>query len=169
MTLQELKLLHAFNSWATNRIFNACESMPPEEYRRDVKTSHGSIHGTLVHLVGAEKIWLSRWLGTPDQTFLSANEAPDVATLRSVWEKTGFETARFLGTMNDKKLSGTFTMKNMKGEQFTQTYWQAFQHVVDHSTYHRGQVVAIMRMLGTPPPSTGMITFYRETAKLGTA
>lgn len=169
MTLQELKLLHAFNSWATNRIFNACETMASEEYHRDLRTSHKSIHGTLTHLVGAEKLWLSRLLGTPDQSLISEKEAPDVATLRIVWEKTGFETAKFLGTMNDRKLLGNFTFRNAKGEQLTQTYSQAFQHVVDHSTYHRGQVVAMMRQLGTPPPSTGMITFYRETAKLGSA
>lgn len=169
MTLQELKLLHAFNSWATNRIFNVCETMSSEDYHRDLKTSHKSIHNTLVHLVGAEKIWLSRWLGTLGQGFLSEKDAPDFATLRGIWEKTGFETAKFLGTMNDKKLAASFSFKNMKGEQLTQTYWQAFQHVVDHSTYHRGQVVAMMRQLGTPPPSTGLITFYRETAKVGSA
>lgn len=169
MTLQELRLLHAFNSWATNRIFNTCETMATEEYHRDLNTSHKSIHGTLVHMVGAEKIWLSRWLGTPDTSFLSEADAPDVTTLRNLWEKIGFETARFLGSMNDKKSLAAFSFRNAKGEQLTQTYGQAFQHVVDHSTYHRGQVVAMMRQLGTPPPSTGMITFYRETAKLGGA
>lgn len=169
MTLQELKLLHAFNSWASHRIFNACETMAPGEYHRDLATSHKSIHGTLVHMVGAEKIWLSRWAGTPDATFLSEAEAPDVATLRNLWEKIGFETAKFLGTMSDKKSFATFSFRNAKGELLTQTYGQAFQHVVDHSTYHRGQVVAMMRQVGTTPPSTGMITFYRETAKLGSA
>jgi uncharacterized damage-inducible protein DinB len=169
MTLREVNLLHAFNSWATNRIFNACETMPPEQYHQDLRSGHKSLHGTLVHMVGAEKIWLSRWLGTTDQSFLSETDAPDLSTLRTIWEKTGFETAKFLGTMNDKKLLGTFTMKTPAGDQFTNTYWQAFQHVVDHSTYHRGQVAAMMRQLGTPPPSTGLITFYRETAKLGSA
>jgi uncharacterized damage-inducible protein DinB len=169
MTLQELKLLHAFNSWATNRIFNACETMPPEAYHRDLATSHKSIHGTLVHMVGAEKIWLSRFLGTPDQAFLSGKDVPDGASLRALWERTGFDTAKFLGTMNDRKLLSTFTFTSAKGESLTQTYWQAFQHVVDHSTYHRGQVVGMMRQTGTTPPSTGLITFYRETAKLGSA
>jgi uncharacterized damage-inducible protein DinB len=169
MTLQELTLLHAFNSWATNRVFNTCETMPPEDYHRDLKTSHKSIHGTLVHMVGAERIWLSRWLGTPGQPYLSEKDAPDFATLRNLWEKNGFETAKFLGSMNDKKLAGTFTMKTTTGEQFSHIYWQAFQHVVDHSTYHRGQVVGMMRQVGTTPPSTGLIVFYRETAKLGSA
>jgi uncharacterized damage-inducible protein DinB len=169
MTLQQLKLLHAFNSWASNRVFNACEDIPSEQYHRDLKASHGSIHGTLVHMVGAEKMWLSRWLGNPDRVYLSGKEAPDFSTLRSLWEKTGFDVAKFLGTMNDRRLLETFSYTAPDGARFTYPYWQTFQHVVDHSTYHRGQVVVLMRQLGVTPPSTGLTMFYRETAKLGSA
>jgi uncharacterized damage-inducible protein DinB len=169
MTLQQVKLFHAFNSWATNRIFNACEDMPAEQFHRDLKASHASIHGTLVHMVGAEKMWLSRWLGNPDRSFLTVQDAPDIASLRSLWEKTGFEVAKFLGTMNDKKLLAPFSYKAPDGAQFTYPYWQTLQHVVDHSTYHRGQVVVMLRQLGVTPPSTGLTLFYREVSKLGSA
>ena len=165
MTFMELKLLHAFNAWASNRVFDAVGHMPEADVTRDMKTSHGSIHATLVHMVGAEKMWLSRWLGTPDRSFLSPREVPTIADLRAVWERVGFETARFIGTMNDRKLQETFTMTTAKGESFVHTYGQAFQHVVDHGTYHRGQVVAMMRQLGVTPPSTGLIMFYRETTR----
>jgi len=60
MTLQEIKAMTAYNSWATNKIFEAVEALPDEEAMRDMKSSHKSIHGTLTHLVGAEKMWLSR-------------------------------------------------------------------------------------------------------------
>ena len=165
MTFMELKFLHAFNAWASNRMFDAAEQMPEADVTRDMKTSHGSIHATLVHMVGAEKMWLSRWLGTPDRSFLTPHEVPTIADLRAVWERVGFETAKFIGTMTDRKLQGTFTMTTAKGESFVHTYSQAFQHVVDHSTYHRGQVVAMMRQLGVVPPSTGLIMFYRETTR----
>jgi uncharacterized damage-inducible protein DinB len=165
MTFKELKLLHAFNAWASNRILDAVGRMPEADVSKDMKTSHGSIHATLVHMVGAEKMWLSRWLGTPDRTFLSSDEVPTLGDLRAAWERVGFETARFIGTMNDRKLQETFTMTTAKGESFVHTYSQAFQHVVDHSTYHRGQVVAMMRQLGVAPPSTGLIVFYREAAR----
>ena len=166
MTLHEARLLHAFNSWATNRIFNAVAELPQEDYVRDMKSSHGSIHGTLLHMVAAEQIWLSRWRQAPGIT-PPVVQAATLASLRTAWEKVGYETAKFLGTMSDKKLQGTFTMTTAKGETFTHLYAQAFQHVVDHSTYHRGQVVTMLRQLGRVPPSTGMISFYRETAKLG--
>jgi uncharacterized damage-inducible protein DinB len=167
MTLQEIKLLHAFNSWADNRILDAALAMPAEKSMRDMKSSYGSIHGTLVHLVGAEKLWLSRWVGKPDPTLLTPAEAPTVEAVKDTWVTVGFETARFLGTMTDKRLQETFTMKTTRGETFTHIYWQAFQHMVDHSSYHRGQIVCLMRQLDLVPPGTGLINFYRETAKLG--
>jgi len=166
MNLQEIKLLHAFNAWASNRIFDAVGSLSPDDTVKDLKSSHGSIHRTLLHMVAAEKIWLSRWIGTPETTLMGTAEAPTLAALRSVWEKTGHDTARFLGTMTDKKLQDTFTMTTSTGQSFTHVYWHAIQHVVDHSTYHRGQVVTLMRQLGHTPPATGLIAFYRETAKL---
>lgn len=165
MTLAELKTLHAYNSWASNRIFDALEPLPAGQLVQDMKGSHGSIHSTLAHMVGAEKIWLERWQGDP-QPFLDPKDVPTLAALKSLWEKTGYETAKWLGTMTDRKLGETFTMKTLKGDSFTHLFWQAFQHVVNHSTYHRGQVITMMRQLGLTPPSTDLILFYRETAKL---
>jgi uncharacterized damage-inducible protein DinB len=166
MTLQEMKLLHAYNSWASNRIFDAVAQLTREQYMQDMKASHRNIHGTLTHMVGAEKIWLSRWTGSPDAKLITPEEVPSLPELKALWEKVGFEMAEFLGTMTDKKLAGTFTMTTSKGGPFTHVYWQAIQHVVDHSTYHRGQVVVMMRQLGVKPPGTGLITFYREAGKL---
>jgi uncharacterized damage-inducible protein DinB len=167
MTLQEVKLLHAFNAWADNRILDAAIAMPSETVMQDLKSSHGGIHGTLVHLVGSEKMWLSRWIGKPDAAFLSSADVPTVEAVKNAWVAVGFETAKFLGTMTDRKLQDTFTMKTSKGDTYTHIYWQAFQHMVDHCSYHRGQIVSMMRQQGTAPPTTGLINFYRETAKLG--
>lgn len=166
MTLHDIRLLHAFNSWASSRIFDSLTTMPSDQYMRDMKSSHASIHGTLTHMVGAEKIWLSRWAGTTGATMLQPSEVPGLPQLKAIWESVGYDTAKFLGTMTDKRLQESFTMTNAKGETLTVLYWQAFQHVVDHSTYHRGQVVTMMRQLGVIPPSTGLIAFYRETNKL---
>ncbi len=164
MTLQEIKTLHAYNAWATNRIFEATEAMPAEQYMRDMKSSHGGIHGTLVHMVGSERVWLGRWIEKPE-AFLTAADAPSHAALFALWQSVGFEVAKFLGTMTDKKLQGTFTMKTATGEVFEHILWQAFQHVVDHCSYHRGQVITMMRQQSITPPNTGLIRFYRETSR----
>jgi uncharacterized damage-inducible protein DinB len=165
MTLQDIKLLHAYNSWADNCMFDVLVTLPADQYTQDMKSSHGGIHGTMTHIVGAEKIWLSRWIGKPD-TMLKASEVGSVAELHSIWEKVGYDMAGFLGTMTDKKLQETFTLTTSKGATFTHVYWQAIQHMVNHSSYHRGQITTMLRQLHADPPSTDLIKFYRETGKL---
>jgi uncharacterized damage-inducible protein DinB len=164
MTLQEAKTLHAYNSWATNHVFDVLATMPTDKYMQDMKGSHGSIHTTLVHMVGAEKVWLERFQDAA-QPFLSENPPASLAELKVVWEKVGYDTAKWLGMMTDKKLGETFTMKTAQGDTFTHVFWQAFQHVVNHSSYHRGQVITMMRQLGVKPVSTDLIRFYRETKR----
>jgi uncharacterized damage-inducible protein DinB len=164
MTLSEIKFLHAYNSWADNLIFEALTPLPPEKYLQDMKSSHGGIHGTLVHTVGAEKIWLERFLGDVQKP-LGANPPGTLGDLRKVWEKVGLDTARWLGTMSDRKLQETFTMKTVKGDTFTHVFWHAFQHMVNHSSYHRGQIITMLRQLGEKPVTTDLIRFYRETGK----
>ena len=163
MTLQELRMLYAYNSWATNALLNAVASMPAELVKRDMKSSHGSIYGTLAHMVASEKLWLSRWLGTPETSTINEMDVPLLTDLHAVWEGIGREIAKFLGTMNDRTLQEPLTVTSPKGLRFTHTYGQTFLHVVDHSTYHRGQVVGLMRQLGVTPPVTGMIAFFRQT------
>ena len=165
MTLQEMKTLVAYSAWATNRIFEAVEGLLPEETMRDMKSSHKSIHGTLTHLVGTEKMWLSRMSGTPDKAMLKPTDVPTVADVKATWEQTGFALAKFLGLQTDKKLEDTFGFLTLTGEQFTYRYGEALQHVVNHSTFHRGQVVSLMRQMGHNPPDTGLTIFIRESRK----
>jgi uncharacterized damage-inducible protein DinB len=166
MTLHEIKLLHAYNSWADQRIFDALEMLTNEQYQKDMKTSHGGVHGALTHIVGAEKIWLSRWVGRPDAAILKSTDVSSLPELKKIWEKVGYETAKFLGGLTDKKLQETFSITTSKGETYTHVYWHAIQHMVNHSTYHRGQIVAMLRQLGVQPPRTDLILFYRESEKL---
>jgi uncharacterized damage-inducible protein DinB len=152
-------------SWADNRIFETLAQLSPEQYTQDMKGSHGGIHTTLTHLVGAEKIWLERFMGAPTEPFLDAKSISSLADMKKIWERVGYDTAKWLGTMSDKKLQETFAINTLKGDTFTHVYGQAFQHVVNHSTYHRGQIITMLRQLGVKPPGTDLILFYRDTSK----
>jgi uncharacterized damage-inducible protein DinB len=166
MTQQEIRHLAAYSAWASNRVFDALAPIPGEDLMRDLKSSHKSIHGTLVHMVSAERIWLARVQGAGEAPILEGTDVPALASLRTVWEQVGYDMARFLGGITDKKLQESVTARSPKGETYSHTIGQVISHVVDHSTYHRGQVITLMRQLGVVPPNTGMITFFRETSKL---
>lgn len=165
MNLPEVKQLFAYNAWASNRIFEALAPLSAEEYFRDLKSSHGGIHGTLTHMVAAEKIWLSRWIGKPETTLLKAEEIKSLAELKSLWEDVGRRTAKFLLTVTEKRLDEAVTIKTTGGKEYTHTYRQMLQHLVNHSTYHRGQIVALLRQLGAPAVSTDLIVFYRQAGR----
>ncbi len=167
VTTQEVKQLFAYNAWATNRLFDALGSMPEEQLTNDMQSSHHSILETMVHIVGAERIWHARWIGAAEQQALTLADAPTLKALKELWTKVGFETAKFLGELTDKKLLEIFEMKTLKGDVFKHIYWQAMMHLLTHSAFHRGQVITMMRQQGVVPPTTGMTVFFREVAKLG--
>jgi uncharacterized damage-inducible protein DinB len=55
----------------------------------------------------------------------------------------------------------------LSGAAGKSVFWHMAQHVVNHATYHRGQVTTLLRQLGAPPPaSMDLITYYREPATL---
>ncbi len=165
MTTQEIKLLFAYNAWATNRFFDALESLPEQTLMKDTQASHKSMQGTLMHLVGAEKIWLSRWIGKPETQGLSQADAPTLRALKEIWEDVSSRIARFIARLDAAKLQSSFEYANLKGTIYTNTLEQTLQHVVNHSSYHRGQLAVLMRQLGLQPVNTDLIQFYRLTAQ----
>jgi uncharacterized damage-inducible protein DinB len=166
MTLQEVTQLVAFNQWADARFFGALSQLSAEQYGRDLQSSHGGIHGTLMHIVGVEKGWLRRWLRQPETAAPLLSHMHSLAELRAYWEGVCAEMNQFLAALDDRKLQETLQTTTLAGT-FTAPYWQMIQHVVDHSSYHRGQIVTMLRQLGVTPPSTGLIRFYRDATPAG--
>jgi uncharacterized damage-inducible protein DinB len=164
MNVAEVRELYEFNAWAQRRILDALAPLPAEQYLRDLKSSHGGIHGTLCHIVWVEHLWLTRWLGRPSPAVAQGKDLTSLADVRARGEEVEAERGRFLHGLTDAKLSDTITVKPTMGGAYVHTYFQTLQHVVDHSSYHRGQVITMMRQLGVKPPSTGLILFYRERA-----
>lgn len=166
MNLHDAQQLMAFNQWADRQFFDALRPLAVESYHRDLHTSHGGIHGTLAHLVGVEKAWLDRWRQQPATAAAEVAQLTSLDGLRAYWESVCAEMSAFLHSLDEPTLHQTLTTQSLIG-QVTATYGQMIQHVVDHSSYHRGQIVAMLRQLGETPPSTGMMRFLRESQAHG--
>ena len=162
MTVGEARELFAYNAWANRRFFAALESLPAESYFRDLKSSHGGLHGTLCHIVWAEDLWLSRWLGRPNPAVSQGKDLTTLAAARARWEAIEAERLAFLAGLGERRLAETLAVRPSGGGEYLHTFRQMFRHVVDHSAYHRGQLVTLLRQLGVTPPSTGLIVFYRQ-------
>jgi len=164
VTVPEVRELFAYNAWANRKFFPVLAALPAEPYFRDLKSSHGGIHGTLCHIVWAEELWLNRWLKQPNP---AVPQGRDLATLEAAverWERVEARRAALLAGLSEARWDETVAVKPSTGGEYVHTFRQMFRHAVDHSSYHRGQIVTMLRQLGVTPPTTGLIYFYREVA-----
>jgi len=162
VTREEAAERFQYNAWANRLLFDGVSGLSDTEYVRDLKSSHGGIHGTLAHLVWAEALWLARWLGRPNPAVPQGKDLHTLHDVRSRWEAIEAERSAWFAGFPDSQLDDTIRVKPSSGGEFLHTYRQMFGHLVNHSSYHRGQVVTMLRQLGHTPPSTDLILFYRQ-------
>lgn len=164
MTVDDFRTLYAYNSWANRRTLDSCAALAPEQFTRDMGSSFRSVRDTLAHIYGAEWIWLERWYGRIPTALPSAADFPDLQTLRARWEALDRERLDYINALTPAELQRIIKYKNTKGTRFEGQLEPMLNHVLHHSTYHRGQVVTLLRQLGAKPVDTGLIAFYRERA-----
>ncbi len=163
MTVEQLRLLAAYNHWANTRLLRAAATLGVEERERDLRASFGSLHGTLIHILWGERGWLHFWQDgdfLPDPT---PGEYPDFASLRSAWARHEEAYAAYLRGLTQAELDAPRAV-----DDNTYTLGELVQHTLNHSTHHRGQVTLLLRQLGHEPPSTDYRCFLTE-ARAGTA
>lgn len=162
MDTNDIRTLFTFNAWANARTRQAVESLPEEQFYLDLKNSFGSIHGTLVHLCGAEDIWLQRLQGADPGVFMNKDAYPTYAAVKEKWNAVEQGWKDYLVTLKDEHLMNGLEFHNQKGEKVSQLTGQSLQHLVNHSTYHRGQITTMVRQCGGTPVGTDLIVFYRQ-------
>jgi uncharacterized damage-inducible protein DinB len=123
------------------------------------------VRDTLAHILTAEWLWLRRWLGESPAAGLRPAEFSTVASLRERFARIDDERGRFLGGVPEEGLGRFFSYKDMQGVERRLPLVASLQHVVNHGTYHRGQVTTLLRQLGAQPVSTDLSRFYMERTK----
>ena len=171
MTTAEVRHLFAYTEWANARVLEVAEKLPPEELLRDVHISYKSILGTLLHMAGAEWLWLERWHGNspvgPDVwAGWTADDARSLQQVREQWQPVLQRRKAYLDGISDADLSRELGYRRFTGEAYSLPLGQQMQHVVNHATLHRGQVVGMIRQLGVAPPSTDLLFYLMETRQL---
>ena len=165
MTLDDIRALLDYHYWARDRLFAALEPLTDEQRTRDMGSSFRSIHDTIVHLVAAEWAWHSRWNGVSPTALSEAGEFPDFATVRTRWTEIERQVRGFVDAAGEDGLHRVYEYKSLAGAAGRSPLWQMVQHVVNHASYHRGQVTTMLRQMGAAPPkSLDLIAFYRERA-----
>lgn len=159
MNMSDIRPLFAYTEWANARIFECIDGLSDEQYTRTIESSFPSIAATLAHIISAEWIWLRRWKG---ESPLAAPEWAGGAARETLHEELrAIEAERdaFLATLTDDALTVPFSYLSIKGDAFTRPLGVTLQHVVNHSTYHRGQLTTMLRQAGAAPPSMDLTLF----------
>jgi uncharacterized damage-inducible protein DinB len=159
MNLKDIRRLFDYTEYANRLALDAAEKLTEEQRRYDFKISHGSIHGTLVHMAGAEWVWLERWKGVSHSRIWAPDDFAGVAALRARWQEIENERRQLLESMTEERLHQDLSYKNIKGEPFALPLVEQMQHAVNHATLHRGQVVGMIRQLGVQPPAVDLLYY----------
>jgi len=127
--------------------------------------SFSSVRDTFSHILGAEWIWLERWQGRSPKTLLDGASFPTVQSLESRWETVERDQAQFIEALTSQRLVEELPYLNQGGQRYSYPLWQQMVHVVNHSSYHRGQITTLLRQLGAEAASTDLLVYYDETPK----
>ena len=157
-----------YHYWARDRLLDALEPLTPDQLNRDLGSSFKSIRETIIHTYAAEWAWHSRWQGHSPTALLPADQFPDLAAVRRAWSQHEGDMRAFLDGSGEDGVSRVIEYKLLNGQAGASPLWQMLQHVVNHASYHRGQVTTMLRQLGaTPAKPMDMIAYYRTKDRSG--
>lgn len=158
MNITDVQRFFAYDQWANRRLLAAAALVPPDAFTRDLDASFGSLRGTLLHILWGERRWLQFWVDGSAVPDAVPDAFPGTAALGDGWAILERDRAGFLSELTDAGLDAPFTVR---GQQFQLR--ELIQHIVNHSTYHRGQVALLLRQLGHTPPATDFRLFLTES------
>jgi uncharacterized damage-inducible protein DinB len=153
------RTLAAYNRWMNERLYALCAELPDAERRRDRGAFFRSIHGTLNHLLLADRIWLGRFTGVPFAVAsLDQELTADFAELRHERERTDGEIADFVASLSPADFEGTLRYTSFVNPALRSIpFWAALAHFFNHQTHHRGQLTTLLMQTGVDPGVTDLI------------
>jgi len=158
-------MLAGYNAWANGRVYDAAAALTDAEYRADRGAFFKSVHGTLNHLLVADRIWMRRFTGEGEApSRLDAILFETLGELRDARVREDARIVAYVAGLSEATLAGRFRYRTIvKPADMEQPLAPALIHLFNHQTHHRGQVHALLTGLGHEAPSLDLILFQRTT------
>jgi uncharacterized damage-inducible protein DinB len=169
MSPDEMRLLYEYNAWADHRSIDAAAALTDEQFTRPLGSSFASVRDTLTHIYGGEWIWLERFQGRPTTGLPEASQFATLSSLRARWMEQEVSLLKFVNRLTQEDLNRVLEYKTLNFGVYRNPLWQSMQHLVNHGTYHRGQVTTLLRQLGAQPIATDLMHFYHERSAAASA
>lgn len=165
MSPDDIRALYDYNAWANQRALDSVAPLPVEQFTRPLGSSFASLRDTLAHIWGSQWVWLERFQGRSPAALPDVGQFPDLSALRGRWDDDEERLQKFVSSLTQEDLNRVLSYRTMKFGEYRNPLWQSMQHMVNHSTYHRGQVATLLRQLNAKPISTDLMHFYRERSQ----
>jgi uncharacterized damage-inducible protein DinB len=162
-------VLYEYNAWANRRILDACAVLTREQFLQDMKSSFPSVRDTLAHIYRAEIIWFERWHSRPLKTLPNASDFETLDQVRDKLPAMDRELVDFAYALTSESLSRELHYRMFDGTEHSGPLAPTMQHLVNHSSYHRGQVTTMLRQHGAKAVTTDLIAYHRELKAKATA
>jgi uncharacterized damage-inducible protein DinB len=169
---EQFRQLGRYNTWMNEKLYAEAAALDDAARKRDLGAFFTSLHGTLAHILWADRIWLSRFTQDADVGVSRDREGKaipigmhdqvlyeDFADLRRERAKTDAHIERWVDGLDDARLAGPFSYKNMSGGERSHPLWMAATHFFNHETHHRGQATTLLKQLGRDPGVTDFMVF----------
>jgi uncharacterized damage-inducible protein DinB len=147
--LKETILKYAqYNIWANQRILNEILVAGEEKADKEIASSFPSVRKTLYHIYDAESIWLSRLRNENADWPASKNFSGTLNEFAVLMIEKSKKFVSYVVSLDEKTLAENFIYKNNAGKEFSNARFDSIFHCMNHSTYHRGQLVTMLRIAG---------------------
>jgi uncharacterized damage-inducible protein DinB len=149
--------LYAYNRWANERVVESCHALTADEYRREQGGGWTSVRDVLVHIASATDAWHERFSGRSPGRLLTGVDVPALEEAASRLTLADAAIERLVLETPFERRSEILAYRNLQGEVKKVPYWAVFRHVVNHATYHRGQIASMIRRLEKTPNPTDFV------------
>jgi uncharacterized damage-inducible protein DinB len=166
MTKQYFIELAEYHVWANGMVCDWLDKISDDQWKQPVVSSFPSIYDTVLHVTAAENVWVQRLKKYTEFENLTKTFNGSKDELVKKWKEVSLNFKQFIENFPENSIDEKFAFKNILGIPHNQYYWQLFMHVVNHSTYHRGQLVTMLRQVGyNDLGSIDITTYFRTVTK----
>jgi uncharacterized damage-inducible protein DinB len=149
----------SYSEWATGKLLDYASTLSADAVSAPLANSHGGILKTFQHIFYADRIWLGRVTGQVRTAFEDPPPGPSLEEMRARWSEI---MGPFRTWVSEADLAAKVAYRNLKGDPYELEGFKIVLHVVNHGTYHRGQVASLIRQQGGRPPSTDILFYYLD-------
>jgi uncharacterized damage-inducible protein DinB len=148
MTKEYFTELASYNNWTDEIIINWLLQLSDQQWEEQITSSFSSIQDTVLHMVSAKKVWVDFWTKVPNPIYLSAVFSGTREELISIWQRASEDLQNFMENYQEENYQDQISVTFPNGREVEMMFWQTLPHFVNHATYHRGQLVTMLRQVG---------------------